>query len=564
MGGQMKELSLSTNIPSTGVNASLFLQFLTPTRVERLNVSDNSFSGDLPHRLFSLNDLTELYIRNFMNTPNLRILDISLNQLKEVPKGLSTLTQLEDLDLSGQRIGTPFIVTNEMYNMKKLRSLKMSRLPTLQNIYSNCGISNLRSDTFSDLHLLEILILSNNNIATIPSNIFKPLKSLSKLYLNSNKIGNNPQITVDTIDTLDLSKNKIKTPNKLISEGTIQNLNLSRNDIVNWTGEYKWLRGNNSKILNLNSTEDLTCNEPYTLYGKSVLEVQYNSTLCDVIAPDYALIFGTPFGILLILVAASIILGFEIAYVRHLFNVKKRNEREEKQGCVYDLFVSYSSKDREWVVNVLLEKLESADEGYQLCLHERDFLLGTYIMDNVISNDFLILLELKRLDREKLPLHLRQLMVSRTYLEWPNDLTVSKQENFWARLKAALGKPLTHKNKVNQYMWGPLYGGVKRMIEASDCKTRMEEKVNCAQNYFICFKIIRQKNPKTTLKVTNYYDVNIFIFNGKKCIIFATNEMKDIKFETIKNKNFKSFLKHNLADKRKYCKILILNELSAF
>ncbi|KAF4530058.1 hypothetical protein B566_EDAN013962, partial [Ephemera danica] len=33
--------------------------FLTPTRVERLNVSDNSFSGDLPHRLFSLNDLTE-------------------------------------------------------------------------------------------------------------------------------------------------------------------------------------------------------------------------------------------------------------------------------------------------------------------------------------------------------------------------------------------------------------------------------------------------------------------------------------------------------------------------
>jgi hypothetical protein len=51
-------------------------------------------------------------------------------------------------------------------------------------------------------------------------------------------------------------------------------------------------------------------------------------------------------------------------------------------------------------------------------------------------NDFLILIELERLDREMVPLHLRILMASRTYLEWNLEVNVS---SFWCRLKEALG-----------------------------------------------------------------------------------------------------------------------------
>ncbi|KAF4521204.1 hypothetical protein B566_EDAN011489 [Ephemera danica] len=42
-----------------------------------------------------------------------------------------------------------------------------------------------------------------------------------------------------------------------------------------------------------------------------------------------------------------------------------------------------SGYDRTWVQDVLLQTLENDENKYSLCLHERDFRLGRYIMDNV-------------------------------------------------------------------------------------------------------------------------------------------------------------------------------------
>jgi hypothetical protein len=53
------------------------------------------------------------------------------------------------------------------------------------------------------------------------------------------------------------------------------------------------------------------------------------------------------------------------------------------------------------------------------------------------SRDFLILLELERLDSTAVPRHLRYLMDTRTYLEWPaNGMDTSSA---WRRLKTRLG-----------------------------------------------------------------------------------------------------------------------------
>ncbi|KAF4520267.1 hypothetical protein B566_EDAN010734 [Ephemera danica] len=125
----------------------------------------------------------------------------------------------------------------------------------------------------------------------------------------------------------------------------------------------------------------------------------------------------------------------------------------------------------------LVPTLEPPLGQYTLCLHERDFRLGTYIMDNIVENieksrrvlfvlsnsfldsewckwelrmathriferstsDFLVLLELERLQRERVPLSLRVLLATRTYLEWHQN----QPEVFYRRLKQSLGKPLT-------------------------------------------------------------------------------------------------------------------------
>lgn len=47
----------------------------------------------------------------------------------------------------------------------------------------------------------------------------------------------------------------------------------------------------------------------------------------------------------------------------------------------YDVFLSYSSKDRLWVQSTLLKFIES--KGYRVCFDERDFLLGCNLVETI-------------------------------------------------------------------------------------------------------------------------------------------------------------------------------------
>jgi len=53
--------------------------------------------------------------------------------------------------------------------------------------------------------------------------------------------------------------------------------------------------------------------------------------------------------------------------------------------CLHRVVCS-SGSDRTWVISEFLPKLENAPERYRLCLHERDFILGSYITHNVVNS----------------------------------------------------------------------------------------------------------------------------------------------------------------------------------
>lgn len=53
----------------------------------------------------------------------------------------------------------------------------------------------------------------------------------------------------------------------------------------------------------------------------------------------------------------------------------------------FDAFVVYSSYDTTWVKDTLVHFLEK-DNDYKLCLHQRDFRPGEYIVDNIIDAIF--------------------------------------------------------------------------------------------------------------------------------------------------------------------------------
>ncbi|KAF4529217.1 hypothetical protein B566_EDAN017534 [Ephemera danica] len=171
---------------------------------------------------------------------------------------------------------------------------------------------------------------------------------------------------------------------------------------------------------------------------------------------------------------------FELIYMKQLWRMKRKNEAcliENEDSIEFDAFVSYCAADRSWVIDYLLKRLEPPLGRYNLCLHERDFQIGNYIMDNIVGNieksrrvifilsnnflksewckwelrmathrifersnsDFLILLKLELLRHDLVPLSLRVLLATRTYLEWHP----SQSEDFWCRFKRTLGQPLS-------------------------------------------------------------------------------------------------------------------------
>ncbi|OWF54527.1 Toll-like receptor 2 type-2 [Mizuhopecten yessoensis] len=55
------------------------------------------------------------------------------------------------------------------------------------------------------------------------------------------------------------------------------------------------------------------------------------------------------------------------------------------EAYIYDAFVAYHYTDRPWIVSHLLPYLES-QKKLRLCLHERDFIPGNFIADNILNN----------------------------------------------------------------------------------------------------------------------------------------------------------------------------------
>ena len=148
----------------------------------------------------------------------------------------------------------------------------------------------------------------------------------------------------------------------------------------------------------------------------------------------------------------------------------------------YDAFVAYHKNDLAWVQNELHQNLDKMDgQGvsdnqprFRLCIHDRDFIPGDAIEENilraiessrktivVLSRNFLqsvwcefelqiarkeciekgrnliiaVMLEELLVD-SKMSLSVKRLIRANTYIEWPQDL--GARNRFWDKMRAAL------------------------------------------------------------------------------------------------------------------------------
>lgn len=136
-------------------------------------VSNEALQGakQLNQLLLDNNLIEELEDQVFTNLSSVSVLDLSYNNLLQVPKTLRALRNLQSVDLSKNFIS-------------ELDSLALPQLWRLD--ISKNKITNVTSSTFNKMVSLQILDISNNNIAEVQRGAFDFNKLLRAIRLDGN------------------------------------------------------------------------------------------------------------------------------------------------------------------------------------------------------------------------------------------------------------------------------------------------------------------------------------------------------------------------------------------
>ncbi|XP_045184468.2 toll-like receptor 4 [Mercenaria mercenaria] len=307
--------------------------------------------------------------------PNLKYVNLSRNYCSHIEsKFFDYFLNVENLQLQENFIG--LVLSDEKYGpvvFDKLVSVKVL------NLSSNI-ISFLPTKVFAKMSKLETLDLSVNNIeawtmdtSTMNSllhlnlkfNFFHTLPAMltNKLEVNADRLGK--QFTTD------LRNNDIK-------------ITCEEKEYLKWMVKYK----NNMLHFNEYIFHDTTgAKLSVDEFVKSVnnIEKECRSYLGLIVFNSMAIT------VFLAIVAGGFIYKnrwklrymIRITKMRHFGYNKLYNHPKEVGNFMYDAFISYANEDLRFILDKIIPNLER--QGKQLCIHDRDFIPGNNIADNIID-----------------------------------------------------------------------------------------------------------------------------------------------------------------------------------
>ncbi|XP_009639570.1 toll-like receptor 6 [Egretta garzetta] len=297
-------------------------------------------------------------------------------------------------------------------------------------------------------------------------------ESLTELDLSSNQLMDAVfECLPVNIEKLDLQNNQINSVARGTAElKSLKELNLASNRLADLPG----CSGFPSlEFLNIEMNSILTPSADFFQSCPRVRELQagHNPFKCSCELQDFIHVERQSGGKLF---------GWPAAYVceypEDLRGTQLKDFHLTELACKFHAFVSYSERDALWVKNELIPNLEKGEGRVQLCQHERNFIPGKSIVENIINcieksyksifvlspnfvqsewchyelyfahhklfsenSNSLILILLEPIPPSIVPARyhkLKALMAKRTYLEWPKER--SKRALFWANLRAAI------------------------------------------------------------------------------------------------------------------------------
>ena len=199
----------------------------------------------------SYNHLEVLQFGQFSGLSGLRIVNLSHNRLRSLPRDVFSSTSVESVDLSSNEfVAMPTSALTEISS--NLRHLNLSRN----------AIEHLDSTMFSNMPHLLSLSFANNRLTVLPDNIFIGVGGLRTLDLSSNPLRVNfkslchyirrlhslklsgveldvlPTLQLPHLIRLDVSDNRLSDISVTSVEGMpkLRHLNLSRNKFLRLPG----------------------------------------------------------------------------------------------------------------------------------------------------------------------------------------------------------------------------------------------------------------------------------------------------------------------------------------
>ena len=281
------------------------------------------------------------------------------------------------------------------------------------------GLKHISSTIFDKTSELKSIYLSGNKFRKVPAEIFRKVNGLENIYLDNNRlefIAKGTFRELKELRMLDLSNNFLRTlPSDFLSGAenltqiminlkhnrlvtlpkNFQNLNFSFIDIQNnfFTCDCRnkwmktWLSDMESALVG--GAKTVLCTSEKNR-GKPLVSVGDDNFTCLTESSLLLMIACILGGLLLTFIVLGLIYRFRreaklFLFTRFRWHPFDRVD-DSDPSKVYDAFVSYSSHDREWVLNTLREKLESEDPPFKLCIHDRDFMVGAPIFQNIFDS----------------------------------------------------------------------------------------------------------------------------------------------------------------------------------
>ena len=316
---------------------------------------------------------------------------------------------LKDTNLNKLKCGSP-----EHLRGKYLDELEVT---DLQCEHSGCTDNKMCTCVETPYNNTVRINCTRAEMTQIP--FFKQMMTNIEIYLGSNAITEFPilpiLISVHVI-LLDLSYNLITNiPHTLFTHYTnMRILNLAENHLITIPSDKEWTKMNSlfflevlgnpfacscselqlkSIIISLNAKaiirniESIKCFTPGAVKGRVIYNLPDHLFGCKYI--NLVLIFSLTLSLLLFLLVV-VFIAYVFRYYIGLFLFINFGWRfcysYTKDETLYDTFISYSSKDSDWVIEKLMNPLENLNPPYNLCLHERDFVVGVPICDNITKS----------------------------------------------------------------------------------------------------------------------------------------------------------------------------------